>query len=150
MVKIGRTKTRLHSDLAERDVDAKSHPAIYHTETPGIQNVALGWSTRNASGNQVISGLGFTPKIVFFLAYATGGTHQIMSIGVDDGTIAHCVLLSGHEVDAAHSGIDSILVWLDDSNNIAGSITSMDADGFTIGWVLAGAVTATFVYLAMK
>ena len=31
MVEIGRTKTRLHSDLSERDTDAKSHPAIYDT-----------------------------------------------------------------------------------------------------------------------
>ena len=32
MVRVGRTKTRLHSDLSERDQDLKSHPTLYLLE----------------------------------------------------------------------------------------------------------------------
>lgn len=216
MVKVGRTKTKLHSALSERDQDAKSHPAIYltqptieagidakiatHTAVPaahhtkttsaselttgtlaeprvaasiardsevtaeiaahaaiaaahhakGIASVKIGSFTRNASGSHSVTGVGFQPKIVLFLATTIGGTHQILSIGWDDATTHHCIYAMGHQVDTARGTSNSISVFKDASNYIIGAISSMGADGFTISWTKVGTVEAVVTFLAMK
>lgn len=119
-------------------------------QVPGISEVAIGHSSRNASGDQAITGLGFVPKVVIFLAIATGGTHQIQSSGYDDGVNPRCIALRGDQVDAIYSDTDSIIAWITTVNNMAGHIKSMDSDGFTITWTLGGTVTVTFMYLAMR
>ena len=150
MVQVGRTKTRLHSDLSERDAHSKSHPALYVEGGLGIKNVAIGHFTRNAAGSQSITGVGFTPKVVLFFAASTPGTYRVGSFGFDDGVNPRCIRQPGDS--EANEGIDvnSISCSLDFENSIGGHITSMDADGFTITWELEGTIEAWVTYLAME
>jgi len=118
---------------------------------PGIHRIKIGNATRLGAGNQAITGLGFKPKIVIFLGYATGGVNRIESYGFDDGVTAHCMVGMGHQVDMALNASQSILLERDGATYLFGHIASMDADGFTITWTLAGTpFTGYFVYLAMR
>jgi len=122
----------------------------YPTQPPGIAKVAIGYGSRNAGGDQTISGLGFRPKIVLFISLATGGTNQVHSIGFDDAVTHYSISLMGNTVDAFRSLLQSLWLQKDISNYIGGHITAMTNDGFTINWGLTGAVTVDFIYLAMR
>ena len=171
-MRVGRTKTRLHSVLSERDQDLQSHPALYDNpteadaridgkvathaaiaaahHTPGILNAAIGNFTRDAAGDQVISGLGFEPTVVIFFCYGEGGTHQIQSSGFDDSVTRKCVYFRGDVVDVAETSTNSICAFKDASNRILGFISAKGADGFTVTWTLTGTMTAFVSYLAIK
>ncbi len=131
-------------------LDAATKKYVDDNIVAGIANVIVGSGTRSSSGDQAITGLGFTPQVVIFFARGTGGTHQIMSVGLDDGTNKGRIALLGSSVDVSHSAANSIYIYKDIGNNISGDIKSFDADGFTIEWTLAGTMTADFIYLAMK
>ena len=132
------------------DQDAATKKYVDDSAGAGILNVAVGTGTRNASGDQAITGLGFTPKVVIFFARATGGTYQIQSSGFDDGTNHRCIYFLGTTVDVGKHDSFSILLYKDIGNVAYGVISSLDADGFTITWTLSGTLTADFKYLAMK
>ena len=172
MVKVGRTKTRLHSDLAERGVDAKSHPDIYEVATEldtridgkitthtaiaaahhakGISDVYIGTFTRIEAGDQVINGVGFQPKFIVFLAYGTGGVERSVSLGFDDGTVHHAIVGVGDSVDMVMDTDHSIFIRKDAENWICGYVSALGADGFTITWALTGTLAAYVTYSAMK
>lgn len=108
-------------------------------------------STGVGSGNQEITGLGFTPKAVIFCTVKSGSDE--MSIGVDDGTTPGAIAdnngassdnwsLSSDAISAKQNG---------DVDKYEGKIDSLDADGFTIAWVRTGtpAGTISIVYLAI-
>jgi len=117
---------------------------------PGISKIKIGEFTRNAAGNQAITGVGFAPKVVLFFAYATGGTNQIGSWGFDNGASPSCLWMGGDSVDLTHYTNRSIFVRKTAVNILEGYIASMDSDGFTVTWALTGAVTAFGIYLAMR
>lgn len=119
----------------------------------GIGNVKIGYFTRMAPGTQSITGIGFKPKIVIFIAAIAedlGQTQQIGSSGFDDGTIHGCTCLRGDSVVTWTRDDFSILSMVDETNYIGGYITSLDEDGFTITWTMEGTSTVDCVYLAMK
>lgn len=116
----------------------------------GITNVFIGASSRAAAGDQSITGVGFVPKVVIFFSRGTGGTNQVYSSGFSDGSVHRCVFFAGHTVDLGQSASYCIVTQLDAGNAIQASIKSLDADGFTLTWVLSGVVTSQFTYLAMK
>jgi len=117
---------------------------------PGIHKIAMGTFTRNAGGSQSVTGVGFCPKIVIFLAKSTGGTYQIASWGFDTGANRYSLRFIGSSVSALLSPYESAFMAIDPSNYLCGHITSMDADGFTIAWELVGAVTGDVIWLAMR
>lgn len=103
-----------------------------------------GYASRNqntASGTQAITGVGFTPKIVYFLC-VMGGTNRL-SWGFGTSSDNRCVL-DYHSAnptssyDTYSSSGDALKPMVDNSNHQKGSINSMDADGFTITWTKVG------------
>ena len=150
MVQVGRTKTRLHSDLAERDTHSKSHPALYIEGGLGIKNVYVGYTTREALGDQVISGLGFQPSVVVIFAKAIGGTHQILSQGWADGTRHGCVALRGDQVDTVSFNDRLAYCHISGSGYLSAVLKSFDADGFTLTWSGVLPANVIFTYLAMR
>ena len=119
------------------------------TAPTGIKNVSIGYISRNAAGTQSITGVGFKPKIVLFLAHGVGGTYQIASWGFDDAVNCVSTYLAGNSVDASRSSTYSIVAWKTNTAYIRGYISSMDSDGFTLSWALTGTMTAYAYYLAM-
>jgi len=59
----------------------------------GDMNMTFGTYTRNAAGDEVISGLGYIPKLVVFLAGDQDTSNASNSIGIDDGTTIYRQLL---------------------------------------------------------
>ena len=122
-------------------------------------NVKAGNTTRDislASGTQAITGVGFTPKAVIFLAVINAT--QEWSVGVDDGTASTARGLGGIGSGTStpitvqdNNGSDSIHIRVDASNHYAGYISAFGADGFTITWTKTGSPTGTvqIKYLAL-
>jgi hypothetical protein len=117
--------------------------------------IKVGSFTRDistASGTQAVTGVGFAPRVVIFLAMlpsVVGG----MNLGFDTGASVFQLVDNG--IIAAdqyiQSAVNSILFQISGAAYYQGKITAMDADGFTITWTKTGAPTgtATIGYLAI-
>jgi len=116
----------------------------------GITNVKIGYITRNAPGVQSITGVGFKPKVVIFIAGGPSGTYRTGSYGFDDGVSPHCIAQPGDTDSNDEVSGYSIQCMTSEPNTIYGRITSMDDDGFTITWEQAGAGECWVKYLAMR
>ncbi len=126
--------------------------------TLGVEGLKLkvGTFTRDltlASGSQVITGVGFQPKLVlFFAGEASAASTAATSLGADDG-VTHFSLTSRGAIAAGTWGVTAAC----SINQITGGaswqqafITAMSSDGFMLGWVKTGspAITATIGYVA--
>ncbi len=122
-------------------------------ETGGAQ-VKVGSFTRDvstASGNQAVTGVGFKPRALIFMAALPAVTGGI-STGVDDDTAAgsNRGTTTASQFDTTTS--ISIMVVHSGGNFYQGVVNSLDDDGFTIAWTKTGTPTgtATVVYLALR
>jgi hypothetical protein len=107
--------------------------------------------TSLASGTQAITGVGFQPRAVILLA-SVDGTPEV-SIGFTDG-VTSGVIYNYHNVTANAWTVYTSIIALVQSAiiNLLGTLSSLDADGFTISWVKTGAKTgtATIKYMAIR
>lgn len=115
----------------------------------------VGNTTRDistASGTQAITGVGFQPKAVIFLAVVNATTQA--SIGVDDGTNYGAVAANAGGVagNFGPSTTASIVIVTGASDNAVGKITTLGSDGFTLTWTKTGSPTGTasILYLALR
>lgn len=102
-----------------------------------------------SSGTQAITGVGFTPRLIFILGNQTGNART--SIGIDDGTNHYSIYM----VDAGNAfgtGTAASLNAGSGANSQSGYVSALDADGFTITWVKTGSPTGTFtlMYLCIQ
>jgi len=99
----------------------------------------------------VVSGIGFTPKGVTFLANIDTTTAQ--SSGVSDGTDDGCFYFtSGDASDVRRSDtVRSIALYVSPSAAAFAQVTSFNSDGWTLGRTKSGSPTgtATVNYLAV-
>lgn len=106
--------------------------------------------TSTASGSQAITGVGFRPKAVVFLA--SQGAAKEMSVGFSDGS-SHLSIFQ--QSTAGNFSANAAAITLDETTGSAaytGVINSLDSDGFTIGWTRSGTPTgtATVYYMALR
>lgn len=111
-----------------------------------VVRVDVGSTTRDmttASGTQAITGVGFTPVAVVFLAIENSADE--MSVGVDDGTNKSVISTAdGVSADTwIHS--DSFSIQLSESSGVsyAGVVSAFSTDGFTITWTRTGTPSGT-------
>lgn len=103
-----------------------------------------------ASGTQAVTGVGFSPKALFFIANVDSLSTK-PSVGVDDATTA-----GGWGIRSTFSAVDysanSIIFRTATSDDYLGKLSSLDSDGFTITWTKTGSPTgtATIVYIAYR
>ncbi|HYH68335.1 MAG TPA: hypothetical protein VD866_26820 [Urbifossiella sp.] len=126
--------------------------------TSGLSNgVALGSFTRNlatASGSQAVTGVGFKPRAVVFLACVDGSVKA--SWGLDTLAAVYSVASNASNVagNFVHSAAGSITVITGTGGSDYGQavVSSFDADGFTLAWTKGGAATGTAEvgYLALR
>lgn len=132
----------------------------------GIGMVAGSGLQPTSTGTQAITGLGFKPKALIiasvgFAAATTASAEARLSIGGADRT------RQGHTYAGAVSGnADSRCVTNEDTSNIIScrtpnataastttesqaSISSIDADGFTLNWTTADATQREYLWLAL-
>lgn len=117
---------------------------------PGMGDMQFetGNLARNSSGDEVISGLSFAPKLVFFFS-ADQAVSDTWSIGVDNGTKHACLQGINDGSDTIPSQSDSIWIGNPAGTYIHGSITALTSDGFTITFVLVNAITASVYWFAI-
>ena len=110
---------------------------------PGV-NVGIGTFSINlatASGTQVVSGLGFTPKVVSFTAAAGDNS---FSRGEDNSTIHSSVYNSSSTSTFKFSPAFSIYYYSDSSDYYTGYVSALASGQFTVTWTKTGSPTGTF------
>lgn len=111
--------------------------------------------TRDISltGTQAITGLGFSPKAVIFFATVESAVGRA-SWGMDDDAVGTCIVDYGAVTTDTYvvAGSSSISMTIASGVEAYGSISSLDADGFTLTWTKAGSPTGTAVikYIAFR
>ena len=122
-------------------------------DAAGGANVKVGSFTRDTSasvGTQVVSGIGFTPKSVIFLA-VQDGTHE-MSMGLDDGTDAR-VVHNDHPTTADTFALNTTksirTIHASGGNTFNGKITALASGQFTVTWDKVGSPTGTLTVMYM-
>ena len=106
-------------------------------------------SGRNSAGVQVITGVGFRPSVVIFLAVDATSDNINWSIGFDDGVLGRGVYVSDGGTRVYLLSPNTMHIHRGVGNTLGGYITSLGADGFTITWTLAGVVSLDFIYLCL-
>jgi hypothetical protein len=139
-------KNRLNSSAATtaRISDA-STTTVTADNIPEAPRVAIGTFTRllsAASGPVAVAGLGFRPKsIEFVCAVDTTVENSIGFAGVGIGFQNRCISRDG--AGAQLSSNDCIrIIKAAAGNEQKATLASLDADGFTLNWVLVGAPPA--------
>lgn len=125
----------------------------------GVPDFKLVTTTRDistASGNQTITGAGFTPRLVLIMA-SLGQTTGGLSIGFDDGTNRYALvnegLITGMQWNKSTS--NSLEIWSNAGTPNAGAtgyFSSFNSDGGVIAWTKSGSAsgTATLMFLFIK
>lgn len=115
------------------------------TALPGLQ-VKVGTLTYNiatASGNTVVTGVGFQPKAILAMA-VVGASSQCSIIGFTDGTSQGCITDSGYAVANTEDQNNSLFYIISAVGSyVIGSVTTFGSDGFTINWTKTGTPTGT-------
>lgn len=115
----------------------------------GIKRYALRYATRAASGNEVVTGVGFTPKIFVFLGSDSTAANINFSVGFDIVSTRRCLYIADNATYKTMGGTNSIMVRRDVLNNIYGYVSAVSNDGFTITWTLTGACSAQYTVLIL-
>lgn len=114
--------------------------------------IKIGSNTRNTSGTQAITGVGFSPSVVIFVATQSGSSFRNWSVGFDKNGERGCLAQHGNGVTNTVGTSYSILIQKTGSppDFIRGYITAFGSDGFTITWDSFGTVPlVTFLYLCL-
>ncbi|MBA7579401.1 hypothetical protein ES708_21271 [subsurface metagenome] len=111
--------------------------------------IGIGNFTRNSTGNEVVTGVGFKPSVVFFFAAEDTPTNRAESLGFDDGTTHMCLAIGDAATQSSINTGDSIGIYTDVNNAIYGEITSKDSNGFTVLFALTGIQSIIVAWLAL-
>ena len=133
---------------------AGSPPAFEAVAASGLSSKYASF-TRNMSsgaGTSAITGVGFQPTAVIFLA-AVAGAGQA-SIGFQDSSMSgeslvDRQLMTADDWDTGAWNGRPINIVLASSVNYDGRITSYDSDGFTVTWSVRGSPTGTLKIRAL-
>lgn len=115
--------------------------AAQSSATFNTKVIATTYDLSTASGNQTITGAGFTPKSAYILA-AVDSSAKI-SFGMDDVTTHKCITQTtdpNYTVWTSHS-----IVAYDNSGSafVQGAFSSFNSDGGVIAWTKTGSPTGT-------
>lgn len=108
-----------------------------------------------ASSSQAITGVGFAPTALIFFAVTDGA--KVASWGFGKNATSGSVCIFHNDIAAAdtfslYSGSGAIMHVVSAGNCYVGVLSSLNSDGFTIGWTKVGSPTGTLVttYLALR
>lgn len=102
-----------------------------------------------ATGDQVITGVGFLPTRVHLVVGISGALQQ--SVGFSDGTNNYCLVRAYSVTADGINAASAIMMRVGAADYQVGTVT-FGADGFTIHWVKTGSPTgtATIAYIAER
>lgn len=101
----------------------------------------LTYDLSTASGTVVVTGVGFTPKLINFFSSATPAA----SWGVDDGITPRVMFVYDNGVVGAYGSSTnaSITIFTSAGNLVQGRVSVFGTDGFTITFTKTGSPTGT-------
>jgi hypothetical protein len=113
-------------------------------------------STTTATGTQAITGVGFQPTSIIFIANIT--SDEACSIGVDNLSATGSVGDLGNTTAGVWATLASVSILIrtgsGSTTNYVGTISSFDSDGFTVTWTKAASavegLTIVIKYLAFR
>ncbi|MGH9922556.1 MAG: PKD domain-containing protein, partial [Nitrososphaerales archaeon] len=157
------TQTILTFQLVVNDGTSNSIPDTVNITVNPVFNFITGRfnkSTAPAPASQTISGLGFQPKalILFSDGSAVNGIqeHYNFAIGFSDGTNSRSLVLHSDDnsilSQAGRAGGTRVLRLLSNGNptvSAEATLTSFNADGFTLNWVTNDASATKIHYIAL-
>jgi len=116
------------------------------------QYVSFTRDSSSGAGTQAVTGVGFQPTAVLFLAAISGA--GMASIGFEDSdrageSIVDRQLMTADDWDTGAWNADPINIVYASTVNYGGSITSYDADGFTLTWSERGSPSGTIKIRAL-
>ncbi len=117
-------------------------------DTPFFKGIKVGQNTRNTGGDQVITEVGFKPRIIIFVTSDETIANMNWGIGFDDGIVHRCVYIYWNNTKSELSSNYSLIVSRDAGNYLFGSVSALSENGFTITWALTGDVGLDYMYLA--
>jgi hypothetical protein len=132
-----------------RGTDIKMYADAYNF---GTGSSSIGSTTRDmstATGTQAITGLGFKPKLIIFLAntlttgQASIGFSQLPRTAASPSSNTNINSRTATSAGTYSLNAGGIFAWQGAGTYYTGSIDSLDADGFTISWVRTGTPTGT-------
>lgn len=122
---------------------------VYDYGRQNISGPKIGAFQRETAGLQTITGIGFRPSILLFLATDDVNTNHNWSVGFTNA-VSSMSIYTGQDAAITDNAPDySIVVLRSGISYLRGKITTMSNDGFTIDWTLVSSVTANIIYLAM-
>ena len=131
---------------------AGSPPAFEANPGLSSQYVTFTRDSSSGAGTQAVTGVGFQPTAVLFLASISGA--GMASIGFQDSDLAKMSLvdrqlMTADDWDSGAWNNDSINIVFASSVNYGGSITAYASDGFTVTWAARGSPSGTITIRAM-
>jgi hypothetical protein len=124
-------------------------PPIFEKLALRDTGIGMNTFTRTTGGSHSVTGVGFEPSIVIFLAVDSTGANQNWSIGYDAQNAARAIYRGTNGTVVESILTASTYILRDGGNNIYASISSMDSDGFTISFTLTGTCSVRLIYLAL-
>lgn len=152
--------------IVDQDASTANSPRVFALCLGGtdITNVEVNSFTKAAStGNQAVTGVGFQPDMVFFLATGEAGplpdSDNTARYSFGGGrSAAQQFVIAGFSEDGTgtsntdrYSRADTCIMGRINGTfaNQRGALVSLDADGFTIDWI-TGTAAIPVLYLAIK
>jgi hypothetical protein len=104
-----------------------------------------------ASGNVAITGVGFKPTLVIFMAAGGANAHD-GSWGADDGTNRYAFGFQPNTTDMNTSTAQGGMMFEQSAGYTFASIASFDSDGFTLTWTKVSSPTggAVITFIAFR
>jgi hypothetical protein len=102
-----------------------------------------------ANGTQAVTGVGFKPRGILFLASVSGTS--AMSVGMTDGTDSHCIYDNNQNTSDTYGAVanQSVVALTANAQANYAALTSFDADGFTVTWTKVNSPTGTTTVYAI-
>lgn len=123
-----------------KTLGAAANPAWAYA--PVVKTIQETYDLSTASGTQAITGVGFTPRIIYFFCCQNGNAR--MSIGWSESvTPKHNCLYFSDTGAIWTSSTSTSIVAGSSGNQQVGYVSTFGADGFTITWVKSGTLTGT-------
>ena len=140
---------------ADSDTKIASQKATkYYVDNFGFSVTAtvgtFNYDVATATGTQAITGVGFEPSAVMFMASLGDASG---SWGFATGPSGSSGTQSMNSISTSYTSTNpAAILYVDSGNTAIGSINSLDADGWTIGWVKSSSPTGTLVidYIAWE
>lgn len=111
--------------------------------------IYVGNGSRDTTGDEQITGVGFLPSAVIFAAVDDDANNQNWSVGFDDADNHMCLWNYATGTATNIILIKAIRIYRTSSHYMNGSIEVLSSDGFRMNWTLVGTCPIQYVFMCL-